>query len=34
MNQPNVSSFGQVVLWPVQLIPQGADKQIQHHWNI
>jgi hypothetical protein len=31
--QPNVESFRQVVLWPVQLIPQGEDKQIQHHWQ-
>lgn len=32
-NPPEVSSFRQVMFWPVQLIPQGEDKQIQHHWD-
>lgn len=33
VQQPKVSTFRQLVLWPVQLIPQGEDKQIQHHWE-
>lgn len=28
---PEVTNFRQVVLWPVQLIPQGEGKQIQNH---
>ncbi len=30
---PEVKNFRQVVLWPVQLIPQGEDQQIQNHWE-
>ncbi|HAC90399.1 MAG TPA: hypothetical protein DCF63_07155 [Planctomycetaceae bacterium] len=30
---PTVSNFRQIVLWPVQLIPQGDDQQIQNHWE-
>ena len=33
MNQPTVSSFRQLVLWPVQLIQQGTDQKIQQHWK-
>jgi len=32
-NQAKVSSFRQVVLWPVQLIPQADNLQIQNHWE-
>ncbi len=31
--QPNVERFRQVVLWPVQLIPQHEGDQIQQHWQ-
>lgn len=30
---PTVETLRQVMLWPVQLIPQGDDQQIQHHWE-
>ncbi len=30
---PEVTNFRQIVLWPVQLIPQGEDQQIQNHWE-
>jgi len=33
VNQPTVSSFRQLVLWPVQLIQQGTDQKIQQHWK-
>ena len=33
MTQPNVCNFRQVVLWPVQLIPQHEGNQIQQHWQ-
>ncbi|HSI21768.1 MAG TPA: hypothetical protein VK959_01985 [Methylophilaceae bacterium] len=30
---PQVDTLRQVMLWPIQLIPQGEDQQIQHHWE-
>ena len=30
---PEVDTLRQVMLWPIQLIPQGEDQQIQHHWE-
>lgn len=30
---PEVSTLRQVMLWPIQLIPQGEDQQIQNHWE-
>jgi hypothetical protein len=30
---PHVDTLRQVMLWPIQLIPQGEDQQIQHHWD-
>ncbi|GBG15234.1 uncharacterized protein NMK_2837 [Novimethylophilus kurashikiensis] len=31
--QPAIASFRQVLLWPVQLIPQGNDLQIHPYWD-
>lgn len=30
---PEVTNFRQVVLWPVQLIPQDKGQRIQNHWE-
>jgi hypothetical protein len=30
---PLAKSFRQILLWPVQLIPQGENAQIQRHWD-
>jgi hypothetical protein len=32
-DMPHVDTLRQVMLWPIQLIPQGEDRQIQHHWD-
>lgn len=30
---PQVDTLRQVMLWPIQLIPQGEEQQIQQHWE-